>query len=435
MQHRTLRTINIKCEDGKARKKITVNLHSRILFWLFLFFGIFFFCPLFAQQTLRPFPQHVKYWPGSIKPNHINQNQLDNAVMSFYMQWKKRFIKNSPGKNQSFVWFEGVGKKQCVSEGQGYGMIIVVLMAGYDPLAQQSYNKLYNYYKAHPTSKSKYLMAWAQYSGGKNLDNTSASDGDIDIAYSLLLADKQWGSKEAINYLAEGKAAINAIMQYEVNHKTWSVLLSDGVEAESKDFFDTRSSDFMPANFKAFYQATADDRWKPVINHNYSLFSMMQEKYSPDAGLLPDFIVNINKTAKPARPYFLESKYDGYYNYNACRVPWRIGTDYLLNGDDRAKKITDKINTWIRNTTKNDTYNLAAGYTLAGNDIKWNNFEALSFSAPFCVAAMIDSKNQQWLNDIWDYLIAFKLKDFDYYDNTIKLLDMIIISGNYWKPA
>jgi len=48
---------------------------------------------------------------------------------------------------------------------------------------------------------------------------------------------------------------------------------------------------------------------------------------------------------------------------------------------------------------------------------------------------MIDSKNQQWLNDIWDYLIAFKLKDFDYYDNTIKLLDMIIISGNYWKPA
>ena len=161
----------------------------------------------------------------------------------------------------------------------------------------------------------------------------------------------------------------------------------------------------------------------------------MQDNYSPDAGLIPDFIVHINKKVKPAPPNFLESPYDGYYNYNACRVPWRIGTDYLLNGDDRAKKITDKINTWIRNTTKNDTYNLAAGYTLAGNDIKGNNFEALSFSAPFGVAAMIDSKNQQWLNDIWDYLIAFKLKDFDYYDNTIKLLDMIIISGNYWKPA
>ena len=29
----------------------------------------------------------------------------------------------------------------------------------------------------------------------------------------------------------------------------------------------------------------------------------------------------------------------------------------------------------------------------------------------------------------------FKMKDFDYYDNTIKLLDMIIISGNYWEPV
>ena len=27
------------------------------------------------------------------------------------------------------------------------------------------------------------------------------------------------------------------------------------------------------------------------------------------------------------------------------------------------------------------------------------------------------------------------MKDFDYYDNTIKLLDMIIISGNYWDAG
>ncbi len=434
MQRRTLRIINIKLGVKKAGKKVIADLLNHV-FWLFIFFSFFFFHPLFAQPTLRPFPQHVKYSPGCIKPNHISQNQLDKAAANFYDQWKKRFIKNTPGKNQNFIWFEGVGKKQCVSEGQGYGMIIVALMAGYDSSAQQTYNRLYNYYKAHPSDKSKYLMAWAQYTGGKNLDNTSATDGDMDIAYSLLLADKQWGSKGSINYLAEGKAAIDAIMQYEINHITWSVLLSDAVEAESKDFFDTRSSDFMPANFKAFYKATADNRWNQVIDHNYNLFGMMQEKYSPDAGLLPDFIVNINKKAKPARPYFLESKYDGDYNYNACRVPWRIGTDYLLNGDVRAKKNTDKINTWIRSTTKNDTYNLAAGYTLAGNDIKGNNFEALSFSAPFGVSAMVDSKNQLWLNKIWDYLIAFKLKDFDYYDNTIKLLDMIIMSGNYWRPV
>ena len=390
---------------------------------------------VFAQNARRPFPQHVRYVAGSIRPNHITQSQLDNAVRHFYTQWKKRFIKNATQKQESFIWFENVGKKQCVSEGQGYGMIIVALMAGFDPSAKSIYDNLFRYYRSHPANRSKYLMAWAQYANGKNVDRTSTTDGDMDIAYSLLLADRQWGSKGTINYLEQGKAMINSIMQFEINHKTWSVLLSAGIERESRDYFDMRSSDFMPAHFKAFQAATNDARWVKVTDAGYKLFGLMQKNYSPDAGLIPDFIVHINKRPKPAPPNFLESPYDGYYNYNACRDPWRIATDYLMTGDRRSKKITDKINRWIRETTNNNTYNLSAGYTLAGNDIKGRYFEALSFIAPFAVSAMTDKKNQAWLNKIWDYLAAFKMKDFDYYDNSIKLFDMIIVSGNYWAPA
>ena len=390
---------------------------------------------LSAQLVEKPFPQHLKYFAGTIKPDHISQTQLDNALETLYTQWKKRFIKNIPGKPESYVWFEDVGKKQCVSEGQGYGMIIAALMSGFDPSAKATYDNLFRYYKSHPDKRSKYLMAWAQYTNGKSSDATSATDGDMDIAYSLLLADKQWGSKGPVNYLQAGKDMIADIMKLDINHKTWSILLCDGIEAESKDYFDTRSSDFMPAHFKAFYDVTHDLRWNKVTDANYALFSKMQADFSPDAGLVPDFIVDINKKAKPAPPHFLESKYDGYYNYNACRVPWRIATDYLLTGDKRSKTIVERINRWIRETTNNDTYNLAAGYTLAGSDIKGRNFEALSFIAPFTVSAMVDKRNQVWLNKVWDYLTAFKLNDFDYYDNTIKLLDMIIVSGNYWGPV
>jgi len=408
-----------------------------VSYWLHRFAilacGLFLNSSLFAQQPLKPFPQHVKYFAGIIKPSHISQTQLDNAVRSFYTQWKKRFVKNTPGKPESYVWFENVGKKQCVSEGQGYGMVIVVLMAGYDPSARITYDNLFRYFKAHPSGKSKHLMAWAQYAGGKDLDNTSATDGDMDIAYSLLLADKQWGSNGTINYRDEANAAITAIMQYEINHQTWSVILSDAIEPESKDYFDTRSSDFMPSYFKAFQRATKDDRWGKVIDSGYKLFSTMQDSYSPDAGLIPDFIIHINKKAKPAPPNFLESPYDGYYNYNACRDPWRIATDYLLTGDKRSKAIVGKINHWIRETTNNDTDNISAGYTLAGNDIKGRYFEALSFIAPFAVSAMVDDKNQAWLNKVWDYLTGFKMKDYDYYDNSIKLMNMIIVSGNYWE--
>jgi endo-1,4-beta-D-glucanase Y len=404
--------------------------------WLTLYvFVIFLNLKLSAQIPSKPFPQHVKYFAGTIKPNHISQAKLDDAVNAFYLQWKKRFIKNEPGKPESYIWFEGMGSKQCVSEGQGYGMVIVALMAGFDPSAKATYDDLYHYYKAHPSDRGKHLMAWAQNTAGKDLDKTSAADGDMDIAYSLLLADKQWGSKGTINYLTEAKLMIADLMQYEINHQTWSVLLSDGVEAKSKDYFATRSSDFMPAHFKAFEKATGDIRWTKVIDAEYKLFSYMQEKYSPDAGLVPDFIVNLNKKAKPAPPYFLEARYDGSYNYNACRVPWRVATDYLLTGDKRSKVFVSKINKWIRETTGNNTYNLSAGYTLAGNDIKGRYFEALSFIAPFGVSAMVDGKNQVWLNHVWNYLTGFKMKDYDYYDNTIKLLDMIIMSGNYWDTG
>jgi hypothetical protein len=189
----------------------------------------------------------------------------------------------------------------------------------------------------------------------------------------------------------------------------------------------------MPDHFKAFERATGDKRWQKVVDNNYRLFVRMENNYSPDAGLVPDFIINVNRKPIPAKPYFLEAKYDGNYNYNACRVPWRIATDYLTSGDPRAKAINGKINHWIRETTKGNPDNISAGYTLEGNDIKGRYFEALSFIGPFTVSAMVDKRNQQWLNATWDYLVHFKLKDYDYYDNSIKLLDMIVLSGNYWK--
>ena len=160
----------------------------------------------------------------------------------------------------------------------------------------------------------------------------------------------------------------------------------------------------------------------------------MEDTYSPDAGLVPDFIQHINKKPIPARANYLESRYDGYYNYNACRVPWRIGTDYLLHGDPRAKQMLQKINGWIRKTTKNNPDNISSGYSLAGDDLPGRNFEALSFICPFAVSAMTDAGNQKWLNDLWDYIIHFDMDSFDYYDNTIKLTDIIILSGNYWDP-
>jgi len=399
----------------------------------FLLALIILFCAV--CQTVgqsRPFPQHVHYFAGTIRPNHVSQQQLDKTVAAFYTRWKERYVNTGCDKGQNYIWFERPGNKQCVSEGQGYGMMIVALMAGYDPSAKATFDGLYRYYKAHPSKRNKYLMAWAQDSHCKNIDGSTATDGDMDIAYSLLLANVQWGSKGQINYLQEARNMLAAIIQQEINPKTYTILLSNAIEYDSGDYFDTRTSDFMPAHFKTFKKATGDVRWDKVTNNTYALFKNIQNTYSPEAGLVPDFIGHLNKKPVPAKPHFLESVYDGAYNYNACRVPWRVGTDAILYGDKRALVMADNINAWIRQTTNGNPDNISAGYTLAGNDIKGRYFEAMSFIAPFGVSAMVDAKNQVWLNKMWDYINKFDLDDFDYYDNSIKMIDILILSGNYW---
>jgi endo-1,4-beta-D-glucanase Y len=393
--------------------------------------------PLFPA---RPFPQHSSYMAGTILPDHVDQEVLDDSVRSFYLAWKKHYLLPGCTDGEKYVWFEGTkGTNICVSEGQGYGMMIVALMAGFDSNAQETYDCLYRFYKSHPSTSSADLMAWTQTKNCRSMDGGTATDGDMDIAYSLLLADAQWGRHSNIPYRQQALQMIAAIRREEINPLTYIVMEADDESPRSKDYFDMRSSDFMPDHIRAFREATGDPFWDTVLDNNYREFRYLQETYSPDAGLVPDFIKDIKVTPVvcgiPAQPNYLESKFDGVYNFNACRVPWRIAADYLVSGDKRAADFLSRLNPWIRSTTQDKPDNISAGYNLSGEDLSHRNYEALCFICPFAVAAMAGGDNQQWLDSLWDYIINFKLKDFDYYDNSIKMIDLIILSGNYWSPA
>ena len=387
----------------------------------------------------RPFPQHDTYQGTAILPDDLSREAMDDSVRSFYLQWKKHYILDGCTPGEKYVWFEGTGGDNiCVSEGQGYGMMIVALMAGFDSTAQETYDCLYRYYRSHPSTTSPDLMAWMQTRYCRSVDGGTATDGDMDIAYSLLLADAQWGRHGNIPYRQKALDMIAAIKREEINPFTYIVMEANGESPRSHDFYDMRSSDFMPDHIRAFRQATGDPAWDSVLTNNYRVFEYLQDTFSPDAGLVPDFIKHIHLdstlTATPAQPNYLESKYDGVYNFNACRVPWRIAADYLVSGDPRAAAFLSHINPWIKETTKGNPDNISAGYNLASVDLPHRTFEALCFICPFAVAAMAGPDNQQWLDKLWGYVTNFKLKDFDYYDNSIKMIDLIILSGNYWAP-
>lgn len=381
-----------------------------------------------------PFPNHTNYVGNHTKPTNYSQTYLDNQTSSFYENWKNTYLKNDCSENEYYIYSANGAK--TISEAHGYGMMIMCFMAGYERNAKVYFDGLYNYYKSHPSNINNHLMDWQQISCNdqSSSDDDAASDGDIDIAFSLLLANNQWGSDGALNYLEEAKTLINAIMQDEINPNTMAVKLGDWCnESNSNYYFGTRSSDFITSHFKVFANVTNNSNWNLVVNECYNLISSIQNNQSTTTGLMPDFVINTNTTPVPAGQNYLEDIYDGDYYYNACRFPWRIGTDYLITGDVRAKTAIHKINNWLVSSTSSDVNNISNGYKLDGTPIyTWND---ATFIAPFTVAAMVNTSNQVWLNSLYSELINNnELQNGDYYSNTIKLLSMIVISGNYWNP-
>ena len=399
---------------------------------------VFLFVALMVNMLVNaqslPFPHHTQYKGIYIKPT-ITQVQLDNDVTAFYNSWKAKYLINGCASNQYYVFFDD-GNTVTVSEAMGYGFIIVPIMAGYDPQAQKILNGLYRYYKAHPSHIMPRLMAWKQITNCVDADGPdSATDGDVDIAFGLLLAHAQWGSGGSINYLQEAKLMIADIMgankiEGDINQDLNSVKLGDWVKSGNR-MNATRTSDFIMDHFRVFAYASQDTTWNNVVDQCYNLIDSMQTNYSPTTGLLPDFIVDVNTNPKPAPPNFLEEATDGDYSYNACRDPWRMATDYLINGDARARIATKKIAAWLHTSANGSVYKVYAGYNL--NGVKLNSWSDKSFTAPFTVGAMLDTAHQAWLNTLYNHIKTFN-PNGGYYDNTLTLLSLLTISGNYWVP-
>ncbi|WP_158649411.1 hypothetical protein [Aquella oligotrophica] len=190
----------------------------------------------------------------------------------------------------------------------------------------------------------------------------------------------------------------------------------------------------MPENFHSFAAISNNpEYWNRVINNSHIVIDYMQENYSPITGLLPDFIVgtNLNDFA-PAYIGFLEGKDDGNYAYNAGRDPWRLGVDALLNNDFDSLAETRRMSHWMQNSTNNNPLNIHAGYYLNGDALldESKDYFTAFFAAPYGVAAMTGgASQQQWLNKIYKEI---KNKHEDYYEDSITMFSLLIMTGNYW---
>lgn len=386
----------------------------------------------------RPFPQHVLYAAGTIRPSHRTQAQQDDDARAAYNRWKTRYLHTagtaSDGTTLYRITTTASASSSTVSEGQGYGMLIAAFMAGHDPNAWVYFDGLWKYSRAHPSRIDARLMAYKIPAPPDDQD--SAFDGDADIAHALLLAHRQWGSAGAVDYRSEAGEVLAGIMESTIGPDSYLPMLGDWVDPRGARYnqYTPRSSDFMPDHFRAFARATGSARWARVASACEAAVSSLQSRFSPGTGLLPDFTVPVSTTDHTLRPApggFLEGPYDGKYYYNACRDPWRIGTDALLNNSPASLAQARKITNWVRGAAGGVATNIRPGYSLNGTPIATDYFTS-AFAAPLGVAAMTVPTGQSWLNGIYE---SVRVDQEGYYEDTLTLLCLLVMTGNLWDPG
>ena len=385
-----------------------------------------------AATTAHPFPTHVTYKVG-VMPS-ASASARDAAVEKEYDSWKKTYLVKGCASNEYYVSTKGDGdatNNGPVSEGQGYGMNIVPLMAGYDANAQTEFNGLWQLVKDHEDQYG--LMEWQldgktckYYSGGTP---DGATDGDLDIGYGLILADKQWGG-----YTADAQKWLANFYAHDV--------ASDGhlkCEDDSDDTTDTRPSDSMIDHLRAFAAYDPSHDWAKVIAKQEALFSELNANYSSSADLLPDFVVKANTTSpQPSPANYQEDQPDNIVGYNSIRVPWHMGTDALENGSSEELSIATKesncLNTFSKGVPANVWPHMNLNCTGRSTDGSGNSDTQAEEAGDAVGPAAMASGNQAWTDAIWNELAKNPFGD-GYYGETIKMLVYIVMAGDYWNPA
>ncbi len=392
-----------------------------------LMFGLFSWTVFASAKTpAYPFPQEVAYKKSS-SLSQYSQKTLEKNVANYYDIWKRDFLVKQ--KDLYRIASDKDDKSRTVSEGQGYGMMIVALMAGYDRDAQKIFDGLYHFAKKHPSEICGSFMTWQV--PAKKGGSDSAFDGDADIAYALMLASKQWGNTGKVHYANEAKNIINALSLMAIGKESHLPLLGDWVEQNGKKYnqYTTRTSDFMPSHFRAFYRFTGDKKWLSVIETTNRALAMIQNNPTNKTALVSDFIYHDKQGYHPTKRKFLEEEDDSYY-YNACRVPLRIGLDALLNGDKISQEISKSMLSWIVEKSGKNVANIKSGYRLSGQVI--GDYSSAVFVAPFGVAAKLDASKQAFLDAIYEMV---KSSHENYFEDSVNLLSQLVMIEAFWDPT
>jgi endo-1,4-beta-D-glucanase Y len=348
-----------------------------------------------------------------------------DKVATAYTNWKAKFY-------QGGRVIRPENSNDTASESIAYGMLIGVYMND-----RPMFDTLWSY--AHARFNGNGLMAWHYDSGGGQLDGGGATDADEDMAWALLMADKQWaGGSPTVaglpTYLSSATALIGSIWSHEVDQGNGFVLKpGDNFGGANQ----TNPSYFAPSYYRVFARVTNNSGWLSVADSSYAILMKATGTY----GLVPNWVNSQGVgVAGPGN--------DGNgvnFGYDACRTPFRIALDYCENGNAMAMAYLEKIVGFYASKTAGSGLGaIKDGYTPAGATptAPLGAYAAgMAFLGPGGVAAM-DGGHGQLVSDVYDVLIADTTTSymnlsgiFSYYNASWGVLSLLTMSGNFWNMA
>jgi endoglucanase len=360
-----------------------------------------FFLLLAAQQTIAapkfPFPQDQSYEYGT-KPSAVNHNDVQAAYEVFVQGYYEE-----SGDKARIKWDTPA---QTVSEGIGYGMLIFVFMDNAKNNTQGKFDKLWNYYNANKNGRG--LMNWKITGFGGVVGANGATDGDIDAAFALCLAYYQWGDGK---YKTAATSLTNSIFSSEVSGS----VLKPGDDPNftrplNPSYFITAGLNFFDKHQTDF----GSHGWSAVTSWCYQTLG---KAANGSTGLVPDWCDD-GGGANSRGPD---------YKFDAARTPWRMGWAYCWFGDDGAKSVATKMTAWIKQKTGNTPAQIVDGYKIDGTELGKSNIP--TYLGPFACGAMVDASNQAWIDACYSRLASFTGDD-NYYNQTIKVLSLLLLTGN-----
>jgi endo-1,4-beta-D-glucanase Y len=279
----------------------------------------------------------------------------------------------------------------------------------------------------------KGLMHWyIAAAGDKPLGSGAATDADEDMAFALLMADKQWGGMGSLSktYLQLAKDMIG---------KIWALEVADYKYLKPGDSWGDAStinvSYFAPYYYRQFAKVdTANaNNWNMLLQTSYDVLaaSLNMSNGNQTNGLVPAWC---DSKGTPNGGVFAGAPTN--YQYDSCRTPFRIGMDWCFFGETRAKDYVTKTSAFFSGI---GVAKIVDGYDLNGmpkaqfQKDAMSQIQSAAFIGPAGVGAMAMSgaAYQTFVNQAYAAVATDKLfVGGVYYDSSWTVLSLLMMTGN-----